>query len=209
MPNLRLIALCLFFMAGTADAKAQVDHRFNNWFTYFGQYKLSSRWGMHFDGQFRADDQVERINQSLLRLGGQYYLRPATTYTLGYAFVNTYSNSAGEYFTEHRIWQQFMHAHPLGASVSMAHRFRFENRFVERAAQKPETDWAVGYRFRYFNRTVLHLGGRAEARVRPYLALQNEFFLNVASRKSTPIYLIKTGFCWLSVFCMPVLRVSR
>jgi hypothetical protein len=182
MQNLRGVALGLFVLFQITTAHTQrVDHRFNNWFTYFGQYKLHPHWGLHVDGQFRANDNVEQINQSLLRIGGQYYLNPGTTLTLGYAYINTYSQSADAYFTEHRIWQQFMHTHPLGAPVSMTHRFRFENRFVERISQNQDPGWATGQRFRYFNRTVFNLTNRTDARVRPYLALQNEFFLNIAS----------------------------
>ena len=178
----QLIICCLFFLKIQNSGNAQgVRQNFANWFTYFGQYKTSARWGLHFDGQFRADDKIERINQSLVRLGGQYYLNPATTLTLGYAFINTYNNSAEAYFTEHRLWQQYMHGHRMGAAASMTHRLRFETRFVEKPATGTDTLWATGYRLRYFNRTLFPLGKSAEARLRPYVAIQNEVFFNIAS----------------------------
>jgi len=184
MHHFRWIPFLLFFFLSLSSAVAQkLDQRYTDWFTYFGQYKLPARWGVHLDAQFRTDGQVQRVNQSLLRIGAQYYLRPSTTLTLGYALVNSYNTNVEAYFTEHRVWQQYMHQMHLGNAVSMTHRFRLEQRRVERLGQNsvPNPDWVMGGRVRYFNRTVFNLTERTDARFRPYFAAQNEFFINFAA----------------------------
>lgn len=170
------IFLCCF---GVLSAQ-KVDQNYTDWFTYFGQYKLPARMGIHVDAQFRTDGKVQRVNQSLLRVGVQYYLAPATTLTLGYARVSTFNTRFEAYFLEHRLWQQYLHQHRLGSAISMTHRFRLEQRRVERLSGA-DPDWVTGHRVRYFNRTVFQLTDRTDARFRPYFAAQNEFFINIES----------------------------
>ncbi|MBX2889469.1 MAG: DUF2490 domain-containing protein [Saprospiraceae bacterium] len=179
MKHQTLLFLAVVFCSSNILAQAPTQSNYNNWFTYFGTYKLSPRWGMHFDAQFRTDDKVARANQSLLRAGVHFYAKPALLATLGYAYVTTYSPNAFDYFTEHRVWQQLLYNQPIG-QATMTHRFRLEQRFVENLAPESD-DYRKGHRFRYFNRVVLPLGKKQLPRAAPYLALQNEVFLNFAS----------------------------
>lgn len=166
-------------LAGRLAAQTTTSSNYNNWFTYFAQYKLHKRWAVHLDVQFRADDKVQRINQSLLRAGAQYLIRPDLNVTLGYAYVNTYSEGAFAYFTEHRIWQQLLYSQAFG-KTNMTHRLRLEQRWVEKAGFEPGK-YNSGHRLRYFNRTIFPLHQKDRPKAAPYLALQNEVFLNFAS----------------------------
>lgn len=175
---------CLFFAFTVLFAQQLIgqsanDSHYNNWFTYFAQYKFSPRWGMHLDVQFRADDKVQRIRQSLLRAGAQYFVRPDLNVTLGYAYVNTYSASASNYFTEHRIWQQLIYNQSFGKN-GMTHRLRLEQRFVENPVAEND-DYSTGHRIRYFNRVIFPFGKNPDAKAGPYAALQDEVFFNFAS----------------------------
>ncbi len=184
MLRIKLLSLVLVIALGSEVFSQQHDYYFVNWFTYFGQYRLSPHWGIHTDIQFRMDDKVHRTNQSLLRIGLQHLLSPTTNLTLGYALIGTYSASSGAYFGEHRLWQQYMHTARMGASVSMTHRLRLEERWVGRS--DAGNGWRNGFRLRYFNRTIIDLSVKAPSRARPYLALQNELFLNGASCDINP-----------------------
>lgn len=179
MKNLLLtLAFCISLTQNLA-AQTTNTSNYNNWFTYFAQYRFDPRWAMHLDVQFRADDAVQRVNQSLLRAGAQYFFRPDLNVTLGYAYVNTFSSSASDYLTEHRIWQQLIYNQSFG-NVNMTHRLRLEQRFVENPAVE-KGDYNTGHRVRYFNRTILPMGNNPNAKAAPYLALQNEAFVNFAS----------------------------
>jgi hypothetical protein len=177
----KLLTLAFIFSFAqnlAAQMPASVSN-YNNWFTYFAQYKFGPRWAMHLDAQFRADDQVQRINQSLLRAGAQYFFKPNLNVTLGYAYVNTYTANAFDYFTEHRIWEQLIYSQNFG-KTNMTHRLRLEQRFVENLASELG-EYFKGHRLRYFNRTIFPLGKKQPPKAAPYLALQNEVFVNFAS----------------------------
>lgn len=165
--------------AGKIAAQTTQPSNYNNWFTYFAQYKLHQNWAVHLDLQFRADDKVQRINQSLLRAGVQYLIRPDLNATLGYAYINTFSEGASAYFTEHRIWQQLLYNQAFG-KMNMTHRLRLEQRWVEIAGSEPD-EYHSGHRLRYFNRTIFPLHRKERPKAAPYFALQNEIFFNFAS----------------------------
>lgn len=179
MKNHLCILIFIALFSGNLAGQTTPVSNYNNWFTYFGQYKLSPRWAVHLDVQFRADNKVQRVNQSILRAGAQYFLQPNLNITLGYAYVNTYSEGAFAYFTEHRIWEQLLYNQAIG-KVFMIHRLRLEQRFVENPANEPD-EYFTGHRLRYFNRTIFPLGKKQHEKAAPYLALQDEIFINFAS----------------------------
>lgn len=180
----RPVIFLIFLTIATNVLCQTTEHRFSNWFTYFGHYRLNKHWGIHTDLQFRTDGRVHRTNQSLLRIGGQYLLSPTTNLTLGYALIGNYSSVAYDYFTEHRLWQQYLHTAHLSQNTSMTHRLRLEERWAGYAGGRD--GWRCGFRLRYFNRTIIHFSSNTSASVRPYLALQNELFLNSAAREINP-----------------------
>ncbi len=179
MKNALFLIVFMALFAGKLVGQMPTPSNYNNWITYFAQYKFSPRWGMHLDAQFRADNNVERINQSLLRTGAQYFFQPNLNLTLGYAYITTYSPGAFDYFKEHRIWQQLLYNQTFG-KTNMTHRLRLEQRFVEDLASE-SGDYFSGHRLRYFNRTIVPLGKKQPAKAAPYLALQEEVFLNFAA----------------------------
>ena len=171
-----------------APDKTVQNHQ--NWFTYFGQYKLSKNWGIHTDVQFRMDEKVQSAKQNLVRAGLIRYLAPSLNLTAGYAYINTQgtlqnlSGTFNFYATEHRIWEQFIYNHKP-ANLNLTHRFRLEQRFVEKFRNAPhdgiKSEYVYGNRVRYFNRTIFDLTKSPEAQNVFYFALQDEVFLNVAS----------------------------
>jgi len=191
--SLFIFALFLSFQAfaqAVQPASGKTIQNHQNWFTYFGQFKLSDNWGIHTDVQFRMDEDVKFAKQNLLRAGLIRYFNPNLNFTTGYAYINsqgalpTWGGTLNYYATEHRIFEQLIYAHKP-ANLSMTHRFRVEQRFLEKFRIAPndgiETDHVYGNRFRYFNRTILNLTRSAEAKNPFYVALQDEVFMNFAS----------------------------
>ena len=155
-----------------------------NWFTYFAQYKLSEKWGVHTDVQFRMDENVQFAKQNLVRAGLIRYFTPKLNFTTGYAYINSHNAGLNDYATEHRIWEQLIYAH-RPAELGMTHRFRLEQRFVEKLSRDKDgsiaSEYVYGNRFRYFNRTIVDLTKNPEAQNVFYIAFQDEVFLNFAS----------------------------
>lgn len=171
----------LFFLQLSLFLNAQKQQN-ANWFTYFAQYRLSQHWGLHADLQFRTDERVHRTNQSLVRVGLQHLLSSTTNLTLGYALIGNYGENG--YYSEHRLWQQYLHTVLWRSGHSMTHRLRLEERWV--AHNDGQEGWRQGFRLRYFNRTLLPLSRTSPTQAQPYLAIQNEVFLNSASRDINP-----------------------
>ena len=94
---------------------------------------------------------------------------------LGYGFIKSenYAQNGLDKITvnEHRIFQQFTSKQKVGR-LSLTHRYRFEQRFVEEEFKA---------RFRYFLAFKLPFKGTEEAPSKYYLSAYNEIFLNTKS----------------------------
>jgi hypothetical protein len=106
---------------------------------YFGNHKLNDHWGLHTEYQWRRAAGEETANvfkdwqQSLLRLGVDYYAKNQTQFTLGYGWIKTFEygdQPVSHNFNEHRIWQQVIVKNKIGR-VDIQHRYRLEQRFIE------------------------------------------------------------------------------
>lgn len=170
-----LFIFCLL----TCSASSQT-HEQSAWIAYFNSLKLSQKWGLHLDVQARSADDVNYVKHLLIRPGLTYYFDSKQNVTVGYGYIGTFNNPdipTDRNLTEHRIWEQYIRTYQMGR-VAMAHRFRLEQRFIER----PATD-IFAQRLRYFIRAVLPLK-KPEATFDKgvFLALQNELFLNLQNK---------------------------
>ena len=185
MYKISVLWLVFFWASSLKSVQAQqTTQQRSSWFTYFAQYKFTPQWGIHFDAQFRMDENVQRSNQSLLRVGLQYYPKKNMSVTLGFASIETFNKGFDLYVPEKRIWEQFLVNHPIG-QFNMTHRFRLEQRFIDRYVRDnnniPVEDGRnMGHRFRYFNRTLWNLTPKEKKSVL-YAALQEEMFFNFAA----------------------------
>jgi len=107
---------------------------FGNWLMYFGQNKLSERFSLHTEVQFRNHTFVPtEIEQLLLRTGLNFHFND-DFFTGGYAYIPSYdleddiNSSQSE---EHRIWQQLIINHKI-KKVKFEHRIRQEQRWVNK-----------------------------------------------------------------------------
>lgn len=178
--------LCSFQVFGQATSPQA--HRQNNSalkysFGYFGHYKLSPKWGIHTDVQYRMDEKLNFVFQSVYRLGLIRYLKPDLGVIAGYAQLHTHSEAFQDYFLEHRLWQQLYYLQRK-PHHSILYRFRLEQRFVQKLklTDKGEvvTDYyTYGNRLRFYNRTIFDLTKDPDAENVFYLVAQDEVFFNV------------------------------
>ena len=171
-----MAALACVLMLPTTSVAQESD--FGNWLIYIGNKKLNSKWNIHNEVQYRNYDAVGDLEQLLLRTGVGYNLSENNhNLLLGYGYIlsenyNTESESNDKTsVNEHRIFQQFTSKDHIGI-VSLTHRYRFEQRFVEDVFKM---------RLRYFLAAKIPLIKVEDGFTKFYLSAYNEVFLNTES----------------------------
>ncbi|MEN3323597.1 DUF2490 domain-containing protein [Mariniflexile soesokkakense] len=148
------------------------DSNFGNWLIYIGNKKINSKWNIHNEIQYRNYDAIGDLEQLLIRTGlGYTFNEGKNNILLGYGYILSENYIGGTdnkvSINEHRIFQQFTSKQSIG-SVSLNHRYRFEQRFVE-------DDFKM--RFRYF----LGLNIPFSETSKCYFSAYNELFINTKS----------------------------
>lgn len=149
------------------------DSNFGNWMIYFGNKQLNPKWNLHHEVQYRNYNLVGDLEQLLLRTGLGYNLSESNNILIGYGYIHSenYIGDTNEKLNvnEHRIYQQFISKQKFNR-ISLQHRYRFEQRFVE-------NDFKL--RFRYF--LGLNMALNSKENNKYYLSAYNEIFLNTKS----------------------------
>ena len=156
----------------TANLYAQ-NTETGNWFLYFGNQKINNRWNWQNEVQYRNYNFAGDLEQLLLRTGIGYNLSENNNnLLLGYAYVHSEPYVAGTAeklnTNEHRIFQQFITKQQFGR-VSIKHRYRFEQRFVEQ-------DFKM--RARYFLSLNVPINKKEMEKNAIYASAYNEIFIN-------------------------------
>lgn len=170
----------LFAFLFSIDIQAQQTQQ-SGWFYWLSSFKIHGKLGAHFDLQLRSADNWEQIQTVIIRPGITYHFNSRQNATLGYANINTFLQTEGasdNRLTENRIWEQFIQAHKI-KNIFVSHRFRVEQRFIERFGNND----LFSQRLRYFTRFVLPLNKQQKVfNQGPYAALQNELFLHLQNK---------------------------
>lgn len=185
-----LIALVLF-----SSICATCQKQFSGWLADFNTVRINNKFSVHTDFQLRSTDRVENIQTLLLRAGLNYHISKRFIVTGGYAFIHNRRviNGISGYADEHRLWEQliFNHAlvfgrHTRAREGTMQHRLRLEQRFIPQSSVVDNSLQNEGRvyanRLRYFFRNVTPLVPWSSAGSAPFLAIQNEVFLNIGDK---------------------------
>lgn len=167
--------------------RANAQPQFSGWVASFNTFRIDKKFSLHFDAQLRSTDKLEGVNTILLRPGLNFHLNKTLVFTVGYAANIARRNASGlsSLLAEHRIWQQALLNQKI-QNVAIVHRFRFEERFLPVAKvvnNDLETEgYNKAYRFRYFVRSIFPLVSGNTFSKGPFLALQDEIFLNTGDK---------------------------
>lgn len=183
--KLFLTGVCIFMISTCwAQTTRQYTDNFNGWFVYTGNHKITDKWGLHLEVQWRRSDIVMGNQQLLLRPGINYYINSQVSVTAGYCFAETYPY--GEFavksaFPENRAWEQLQLKNSMG-SVEVINRFRMEQRFVNAPVLK-NGDYAPGdaiytNRARILNRFSLPFKGKTIEDHSLYVSAFDEVYIN-------------------------------
>lgn len=187
MKILVTVCLCLLLqttiMAQTAPLHTYANNN-NAWLMYFGDHKISDRWGVHLEAQWRRNGFFTNPQQLLLRTGINYHFNAQSFLTLGYCFVETYPYGgypAKSSFPENRFWEQLQIKSQLNR-FEWVSRFRLEQRFsklpvINMAVYEPG-DAVYTNRFRLLNRFSLPLKGKTIVDKAFYLTTYDEILVN-------------------------------
>lgn len=181
---MRKLIIVAFLSVFTSSLYAQTVNQNSGWFMFLNSTKFNDKWGMHFDFQVRTQDNWDGVRNLLIRPGVTYYINKNSNATVGYLYTPTFLQftpamaSAKSTLTEHRIWQQYVYNHQPWKGAALSHRFRLEQRFIER-----QTDDLFSQRFRYFIRLVQPLQKQEGAFTEGiFAAIQNETFFNIQNK---------------------------
>ncbi len=166
------------------------------WYNCFGTFKLSDKFGLHTEYQWRRDDVVTSWQQSLLRVGVNYNLKPNILFRIGYAWIETFPygeypiNGLGRDFTEHRIFEMIQLLQKEGI-LDISHRFMLEQRFVGRyssAGIASEDEFPLLNRMRYMFRLQVPLRGKEITNKTPYIAFYDEVFIGFGENVNANVF---------------------
>lgn len=159
----------LLFMVPSAAFSQESD--LGNWILLFGNKKFSEKFNWHHELQYRNYDAIGDLEQLLIRTGVGKDIGDNANLLLGYGFIRSENYNEIEekdVVNEHRIYQQLISKGKIG-KLSLQHRYRFEQRFVEDIFK---------LRFRYFLGLNYPLTQKEGDPKYLYLSAYNEIFLN-------------------------------
>lgn len=176
------------------QTKRQNTSNFNAWFMYFGNHKISSKWGLNLEMQLRRNDFISNPQQLLFRPGINYYISPSATATLGYAFIETYPYGAFPVkiaFPENRLWQQMQLKNQLGR-FEVISRFRLEQRWLHLPVPSGDVftpgDAVYQNRFRVLNRFSIPFKGKVIADKSFYFSAYDELFVSFGKKVGLNVF---------------------
>jgi hypothetical protein len=123
----------------------------NGWLPVNIITRVSDKWGLTLEGQYRSAGPVTETQQILLRGSIDHYTTESVTIAGGYAYILTYPYGEQPIMTEfreHRGWQQVALSHKAGR-FSMGHRYRLEQRWLQKQQAELRDEYLYLNRLRY------------------------------------------------------------
>lgn len=166
-----LLSLGLFL---SFNAFSQIEEsKLGSWYMYFYNANFKeSNFGVQGDFQYRNWNTIGDLEQLLLRSGVTYKPEAAPVlFTLGFANITTGTpGESSSTVNENRVYQEALINQTLLQRVHLAHRFRYEQRWVE------NQDFRTRLRYNLF----INVGLNSKELVPKtlYAAFYNELFIN-------------------------------
>lgn len=147
------------------------------WVAYTGDNSISKKIGLHTETQLRNIFIDERVETKLFRFGLNYYIKPNTIATAGYAFIANFPNEDyldASRVIENRIWQQILVRHKSRV-LFMEHRYRLEQRFLN---NQTTATYKIDHRMRYRFQAIFPLYSISPKLRHFFIVSNNELMVN-------------------------------
>lgn len=177
MKKILILAILCSMSISCAVAQERGEDKLGSWAMLFTNNRISEKLSIHAETQYRTYEFGTNFNQLLLRAGLNYHISEKAMATIGYAHITTDTNfeefEGEQNITENRIYQQFVLRNSLG-NFKFSHRYRLEQRFINRPLGENSTE----HRARYFLRVSYPLNDTwfLTAYDEVFINLQNDFF---------------------------------
>lgn len=168
---------------------------FNGWYMYFGNHRLSNKWSLHTEYQWRRNEWIQNWQQSLARIGIDYRINDQAIITLGYGNIITYPYGEQPVlttFNEHRIWQTLLLTNKSGR-FNFSHRYRLEQRFSDK--YKNDTNGNIVFekvnytnRMRYLFSVVVPINKKTVEKDAVFLRFYEEAFVSFGKNVGKNIF---------------------
>jgi hypothetical protein len=178
------------------QVQRRYTNNYNGWYMYFGDHKVSDKWGVHLEAQLRRNEIITKSQQLLLRTGINYHFNNQAFATIGYGYIESYPYgefAAPATYPESRIWEQVQIKSQVGISEFVS-RFRLEQRFSQLpVVTDPQLEPRAGpsvytNRFRLFSRFSVPFKGKSIQDNSLYATVYDEFFINFGKNVSYNIF---------------------
>ena len=180
----------------SGQANRQLDRNSIGWYVYNGDHKLSRKWELHTEYQWRRIDLIKTWQQSLARLGAAYKLTDKVKIGAGYTYFVTFPY--GQYpvadrgvpITEHRTHQDVQWQDTSGR-LQLSHRIRLEQRWLGQPAEnnpRRVAAWEFQNRIRYQLQAEFPLSGTTIGDGEFYLTFFDEVFLGFGKNVANNIF---------------------
>ncbi len=167
----------------------------NGWYMFFGNHRLTNKWSLHTEYQWRRNEWIQNWQQSLARIGIDYRINDQTIVTLGYGNIITYPYGEQPVlttFNEHRIWQNLLLTNKNGR-FNFSHRYRLEQRFLDK--YKTDADGEIVFekvnytnRMRYLFSVVVPLNKNIIEKNAVFLRFYDEAFVSFGKNVGKNIF---------------------
>lgn len=172
------------FAQGTSVSGKHIEHRDQLWLGYFNQTRLTNKFGLWLDVQYRLTENfVGRPFQFLFRPAATYFIKDNLRLNVGYTFVSHYPGEGlNTTRFEHRPWQQIWWNQKYPGLTTLQW-LRFEQRFNEKVISDVKQDgFNYNFRVRYNFSFFVPLKGNEMKAKTPFATVGNELFLNFGDR---------------------------
>lgn len=182
---LLITIVSLFHHSYAQENFRQTSHQNHSWLMFFGNHRLTDKWSLHTEYQWRRAEGIKVWQQSLARIGMDYRIKDNVILSGGYGHIVTYPY--GDFpvqtaFTEHRTWEQLILSHNSGRLI-FQHRYRLEQRWHENMIETPTQSYVrngflYSNRFRYKFTATISINKAKLSKGSVFAAFYDEPFIN-------------------------------
>ncbi len=177
MRSIYLVIFCSMLFSNYLLGQNPGENELGSWAMLFTKNRVSEKLSIHAEAQYRTYEFGTNFNQLLLRTALNYDISSNAMASFGYGYITTDTNfeefEGENNVTENRIYQQLLLRQNVG-KFKFSHRYRLEQRFINRPTAENTTE----HRARYFLRVTYPLNDAwfLTAYDEVFINLQNDFF---------------------------------